>query len=604
MRRLKSLSGTLLLVLASCAHAPRAADNGVWLQLESEHFILRTDLGEADARAAIVELERVRVAIVSAWWQGPRSPEGKLAAIELADDAELSAFVQHRIAGYVASDVFGERVLVMSAEQSPSQQPLLKHELSHSLGESFLQRQPRWLLEGLACYLETLRLDFANDRFVLGEPDRDRVRFLATHPVMDYGPVLAMGSELLTLAPAQGCAFETASWLLLHYLADEKRPQLDDFLGRLAVAEDPARAFAEAFPGLTADQLGRDVNAYWQVGRLGSGSVPLPRYQGAISVSALPVAEVHALRAGLYLQSVGRLEGQRARAAVEMSAALAIDPQCPTALWVEASLTGMRNPQVALAATEKHPGDWRSFWLLAEATAPGDPAARRAALEKAAELAPANASVLNALAWQSLAQPALGQQAQPPQSQAEPAKALLLAQRAVELAPGNPSYLDTLALALASAGRCAEATNAEERAIEVLPDRAAPQAFADLRARLVKLQATCAVPRPKLAVETEPRRKSCKGSGPLITAKQKRAGAKITVEVLVAADGAPGDVTVRSGNAQLLGPVREWLRSCAFEPATRDGQPIESRMISDFSLEQRAVQPQGAYQGSRPAMNE
>lgn len=561
------------LFIASCAHGPRAANDGAWLQLESDHFLLRTDLTEAEARPVLIELERVRVALFAASWHGPKPPAGKLQGVMLADEAELSEFAGRGIGGYVTTDVFGERILALSAEQSPSQLPVLKHELAHYLNKAFLLREPRWLSEGLACYLETLRLDFAENRFVLGEPSRERLRFLAVNPVMDYSRVLKMGPEALTLSPGQGYAFESAAWLLVHYLANERRAQLDDFIQRLARAQDPDAAFRAAFPGLTEEQLGRDVNGYLQHGRFLTVAVPLPAYQGELKARALSAAEAHALRAELYLESVGRTEAQRGRAAAEVKASLALDPANPLALGVLAELSGTRSAEAARAATRIHPDDWRSFWLLAQAAPEQDSAGRRSALEEAAKLAPQDPAVLGALAWQYA-------------SKGDGAQALPIAAHAVELSPGNPVYLDTLAVALGALGRCDEAVLTERRALEVLPDRAAPQAGEQLRARLARLQTTCRKPAPR-PVETEPRRRDCKGSGPLITAKEKRGGAKVSVELAIAPGGKLSEVSLRGGNVQLLAPVREWLKTCAFDPATRDGQPVESHLVMEFDLEKK-----------------
>jgi len=559
------------LLVLSCAHGQRPAGDQNFLQLESDHFILRTDLPLAEARPALIELERVRVALLTASWHGSRPPEEKLSAVLLADSEELSQFARPGVAGYVGSDVFGARTQVTSAEQSPSQLPVLKHELAHALNRAFLLREPRWLSEGLACYLETLRLDFAENRFILGEPSRERLRFLQINPVMDYRRVLEMGPEALTLSPEQGYAFESAAWLLVHYLANERRPQLDDFIQRLARAEDPAAALLAAFPGMTEEGLAREVNNYLQHGRFGTVTIALPDYASNVKVRSLPPAEAHAIRAELYLESVGRNEAQRGRALAEAKAALALDPANPLALGVLEKVEGKKSAEGARAAVKEHPEDWRSFWLLAEAAPTADPAGRRAALEEAARLAPLNAAVQNALAWQYAAK-------------GEGALALPLAARAVELAPGSPVYLDTLALALGAAGRCEEAVLTERRALEVLPDGAGPQAADDLRARIVRLQSTCQKRAP-VVVQTEPRRKQCQGTGPLLTARQRRAGARISVELTLSPEASLEEVALRAGNAQLLGPVRDWLRSCKFEPATEGGRPVESHLVLEFDLE-------------------
>src|SRR5207248_169337 len=109
--------------------------------------------------------------------------------------------------------------------------------------------------------------------------------------------------------------------------------------------------------------------------------------------------------------------------------------------------------RIRTAATRR-PRDYRAQMLLAFAVGEKRPEERRAALVRAAELAPENAAVLNALAWHDLTH-GLVQQALP------------VAQKAAELAPGRAAVLDTYATALAKASRCAEAVRLEERAVEL-----------------------------------------------------------------------------------------------------------------------------------------
>jgi len=107
------------------------------------------------------------------------------------------------------------------------------------------------------------------------------------------------------------------------------------------------------------------------------------------------------------------------------------------------------------------------------------PEERRAALVRAAELAPENAAVLNALAWHDLTHGRVQQ-------------ALPVARKAAELAPGRAAVLDTYATALAKASRCAEAVRVEERAVELTAEHASGELRGRLLARLDALRAGCA----------------------------------------------------------------------------------------------------------------
>src|SRR5882724_7767088 len=79
----------LSLLLLSCAHGPRPVQPERWHELETENFILRTDLPITDARRVAVDLEEVRETLLTASWHRRDLPGGKTQVIVLADDREL-----------------------------------------------------------------------------------------------------------------------------------------------------------------------------------------------------------------------------------------------------------------------------------------------------------------------------------------------------------------------------------------------------------------------------------------------------------------------------------------------------------------------------------
>ena len=154
----------LLCALLACARHPRAPDPLAWIELQSDHFTLRTDLGEAEAREVAGQLELVRAALIGASpWRSKSPMAGRLHVIDLASKDELSEFAAEGIDGFVTADAFGERILVMSAERSPEQQTVLKHEMAHVIANEFLVRNPRWVAEGIASYLETMQFDASSE---------------------------------------------------------------------------------------------------------------------------------------------------------------------------------------------------------------------------------------------------------------------------------------------------------------------------------------------------------------------------------------------------------------------------------------------------------
>src|SRR5438105_3930474 len=207
----------LLCALLACARHPRAPDPLAWIELQSDHFTLRTDLGEAEAREVAGQLELVRAALIGA---------------------------------------------------SP------------------------W------------------------------------------------GSEAMQLSPEAGFAYESAAWVLVHYLANQRKEKFDAFLGRLGRAEDPRKAFAAEFPDLTdgklPEEIARYVKEFSQYVRF---SIEWPQIQPKAAIRAVPRPEVHALRADLLRISPGykRTPERDAQQKSELAQALAGDPGNPLALELSES---------------------------------------------------------------------------------------------------------------------------------------------------------------------------------------------------------------------------------------------------------------------------
>src|SRR6266478_6906349 len=498
MRRLLTCA---VAVACGCAHGRSPPDaRPVYLELESAHYVLLTDLPERDAGQTLGRIENVRGALIQGSWHGDALPREKLRVVQLASSARFHEFASSGMnAFYQPVDLFGEPMLVMTADQGGAGDTILQHELAHALHGSFLPRNPRWFFEGLACYLETLRYDPAADRYTIGEPNQDRLLYLRFHPETDYARVLSTSTrEAVLLSGQDGYAFQSAAWLLVFYLANERGAELDDYIQRRARGEAAQAAFSAAFAGLDPGALAQDAARYEQVLQAAGGGLSNPGYrlrevtlsawEGAVQVRATSPAEVEALRAELYFLSPGlpRNEAHLAEARAAADAALRLDPFQPLALAVQVALAETSDSPLPLesirAAAERRRDDFRSQMLLAFAVGPQRPDERRAALLRAAELSPQNVTVLNALAWHDL-------------THGRAPQAIPIAQKAAELAPGRAAVLDTLACALALSARCAEATRVEERAVELASEHASADLRRSLLARLDAMRDGCgAVP--------------------------------------------------------------------------------------------------------------
>ena len=554
MRRLL----TVALALA-CAHAPRPLEPSAWRELQTEHFVLRTDLPAEDARRVATDLEEVRAALLAVGWHSSKVRPGRTQVIALADERELEEYALKGIEGFVASDSFGDPIMVVNGGKDPDEQRFLKHELTHVITNELLVRNPRWVSEGISCYLETLRFDRKQGKVVIGEVSRDRMQFLADQPVQSFWSVMQVGREAEQMSAREAWQFETSAWALVHWLVDQRPTAFDDMLARLAKGEDQYYAFSAAFPDLNEATMKAGVGS-WLKGRKAQVYLgDAPSWRGAVVERALPRAEVYALLADLlrlspgYRQSPERVTRKQSLLAL----ALEVDPGHPLALRLSDGMD-------AAVATRAHPDDWRSWLLFADRNNHD-----LAASQKAAKLAPDNPTVLSQLA---IAEQAAGQTAD----------ALLHAARSVEMSPGRSDLLATYAIVLADSGRCAEGQSYVQRSIDLLPDAAPSVALSALKSTRKSIGEHCL----KLAVIKERKLgppKSC-DPAPRFGRKEAIDGA-LVAEFVVGEDGSVSDLTVKGkASERVLAALKRYVQSCKYDPVRQDGKALEIRWKVEFDV--------------------
>src|ERR1700744_2293779 len=106
--------GGILLAAGLCAAGCvrlRSANPDFWLELQSEHFLLRTDLPEESARKAVADLELIRNALLAAGWPARTASPGRIGVIALAGPAEMHEFLSKTVAGITTHDSFGDRFI-------------------------------------------------------------------------------------------------------------------------------------------------------------------------------------------------------------------------------------------------------------------------------------------------------------------------------------------------------------------------------------------------------------------------------------------------------------------------------------------------------------
>jgi tetratricopeptide (TPR) repeat protein len=413
------------------------------------------------ARLSALELEQLRSALLLAWG-GQGDTPGQLEVIAVRSDSELEEFIPGASLEAFLDSTGRTPLLVISGEgehllERPEARQVQAHELAHYLSRYVMVRQPRWLAEGLATYFQTVRFSSLRTKATFGWFHGGYYAYLHHHGLLTLEELWLWDERPFTSA-GEALPYYASSWLWVMYLMERHPERFLDFRVRLARAEEPRQAWDAAFQGVAG--LEEDFTRY-EPPREEQLTVELPPMQSDFEVRELDCAEVHALRARLFLRSPGRRPlGERLRlAALEVQEALREDPTNVSAVQLQASLTPEPEQRLALARalTQARPESGPAWSLLGQALqdtdAPADEQAR--ALQHALELAPEDVDALVALAWVHT-------------EAGETAEGLAKAERAVRLAPGRASTLEAYAALLFQAGRCAESLTAQRRAINVL----------------------------------------------------------------------------------------------------------------------------------------
>ncbi len=504
--------GALLALLASsqvaCVVGPRftrcPGEGGrAWVRLDSDHYTLETDLPPEDARKAMSALEHTRVAILAAMWPHVLGrPMPKVNVYVLQDPDEFEGLYPRRVrAFFYRSDT--EALIVLPGlpstwEQrfsglSPASSSRLNHELTHFLSAYALLRQPRWLSEGLAEYLETLRVSADGKTAVVGAPHLgaivemgellDRVvdsnaEGWTMQRVHAWEPSLAQREEERLVA------FNYAgSWLLVHWLYTTRPREFAEYQALLAKGVAPDVAQKQALPGLESPALDAALLEYVRNRKYPEHTVQVPPVATGFVEEVIDHAEVHAIRARLAelgAQLAYRepfIQNRRKLSQDELEESLRLNPTGLRALSTKLrAAPEAERPALARAAVEAHPEDGEAWLLLASALTPDTAASaeQEAAYKKALELEPRSAAAATGLAWLYVTQGRL-------------AEALPLAQWSVAMAPWSTYALDTYAMVLAGGGACEEALQTEQRALELLQEDANPELEKRIRERLEAL---------------------------------------------------------------------------------------------------------------------
>lgn len=451
------LAAAVLLEASACATLrPECSAHGgePWLELETEHFVVRTNLTQGEGRAAILKLERW-YAVVRRAFPSTSEPPPRLEAVIFSDPRQLEDLAgSTSMLGRPLRDWHGPLLLLgntLYQFETQTEDALVLHELTHAIERSAFARQPRWLAEGLATYFETAKVDETGAARI-GDPKLEWLKTVhrGTHLPLD---------ALWEWDAAPTDVRQASAWLFVHFLYHRKEKQFRRWLQALAQGMEPRFAFANAFEGRTVEQLDAEANEYVESGKYRAQMFVIEPIREYVGEALMSDARVHALFARI-AAAVRGSEPWRERVQEELTHALELDPTDALALELKI-LAAAGQPMLEEARTliTSHPDDPRGWRLAAAQLArAGDLEGAQESLEKANALVPDDPDVLRELGGVL-------------EASGKGAEALPLVVKASRLAPHRYELQLTLALMLARANRCAEATLAYQHASELLDER-------------------------------------------------------------------------------------------------------------------------------------
>jgi hypothetical protein len=461
-----------LAALTGCANlrAECATHGGSpWLELTSPHFVVHTNLDDADAREATRGLEQ-SLGVLRHVFAGEHEPRRRVDVVLFRNTLQLQDILgRSEYRGVMMRDWHGPLLVVggtMYMVGNSAAADVVMHELTHHASAFALAREPRWLAEGLATYFETTTID-SGGTVRVGDPMLRAFRIVQTSTPMTFEELWQWTDDPADAQQLMNRRY-AASWMFVHFFYNQREAQFIEFLRALSTGVAPRAAFAQAFPGLRFAQLDEEARHYLAEGSYAAHVFPLGATPDTVQVKPLADAQVHAELARIALASK-----RPERAAEELDAEQALDPNLPLAFELKVLTTRDEARALALARefTTRFPNDATAFRLLAMTLQ-----ANRAPVEEVLEAA------RRSLTLDDEDPHALSDAAMVLTSSGAGEEAVPLARKAALLAPYEPAAQFTLAAALSSVARCDDAAAAFERGSELFDEHTPPA----LRKRLVE----------------------------------------------------------------------------------------------------------------------
>lgn len=451
-----------------------------WRALESAHFVLKTDLGSSEARAAIAGFEATWTALRDAAFAEARAVPPRITVVIFSREADFREVEPCGIGGAfyarLPHDLEDEPTIVLGGAPDPRMRRAFAHELTHAFARRSWGAIPPWFNEGLAELLSGLELE-PDGTVILGRRAPGAPpRACALPPVPD---LLAADRSRFYAGARYGDPSLEGTWREQAYYAGSSAlvsmlltdPSFRARGHALVLALDRGERFCDAWHAAFGDATAAlDTELRASVKRGGSWPIAIRTRARTDTPSAatehpLGHAEAHLLFARLVPWEGAPGE----RAAADLEAARRADPESPEVAYVSALFALAHGrydaaERLLLDAMRRAPSDGALVHALATTYE------SRLATEPTSSVREKLAVAVDRLRTLATRPAALELVAAYDASVGRVDEGLAFARRALAADPASWRALETYAGLLHQAGRLEEAVEAQERAIAALPD--------------------------------------------------------------------------------------------------------------------------------------
>jgi hypothetical protein len=367
-----AVRAAVLSVLIACgARLPALPSQGgpAWIELRSPHFQLWTDADEPRARELVQQMEHFRSIIYGVAF--PELPPGGVTFVIAPLHREAQMYMGPEALAFSVdphASPLGQPFIVMPGDAWGDER-VVAHELTHAISFNALHHQPRWFLEGMATYFETVALDIKRKTVDVGTPP------LVLEAVRHAG--IRSVSHMLTCWRCGNLQiFYATAWTMYAYLRNNEPKRLAQ-LEQLFQEMPSDRAWAKIFPDHPIGDFGYELNQWLRVGDLKIWSYTIELQEWPVVQRTLGDADVAAVRAMLL--------PSRSDSAQLAQTALALDATNVLANIVEqkrhkAQLTSELAGRIAAA----HPDQWLAWQMVRDSATTAED--RKAAEDKMCKL--------------------------------------------------------------------------------------------------------------------------------------------------------------------------------------------------------------------------